>query len=527
MQSAPIVILALINSVLVTLSQLALWQRKEYRIDRMVSYVNSPEGSLVRQYAPLGAGALLFLSWIAWFMSQYEIAEYIAIGSMLTLLVGHGIRSIRKGVMRPDWTWRAVAVLLLIFFSAIASASLMMQYGDELALMMATMLFFLPALVAVCVFSIAIPAQLQKHRAVYSARKLRERLYDLTVVGITGSVGKTSTKTYLLHLLGGESKKIQATNKHRNSPYAVACDMLASLSSQTQTYIAEMGAYTKGEIAELAQLTKPKIGVVTAITNQHAALFGSLAALAKTKWELVDSLPEDGIAVLNKADDQVVRQAKRTKKKIVWFSSEGDADISASNIVLRPDHTSCTISIAGEEKTTQLPIISRGQLVPVLAAIAVAHELGVSDTKIYDRLATLPSLPRTMERVSGKAGITVIDDSYSASEASVANAIEYLTSLPKGDVRLVLVPIIELGLEGHIVHERIGKLLSKTNLRVFVYGNAYASDIARGIGKKSSVNISWVTDAKKLVDVVSADITSSTTIALEGRVPALLREVLL
>ncbi len=527
MQSAPIVILALINSVLVTLSQLALWQRKEYRIDRMVSYVNSPEGSLARQYAPLGAGALLLCAWVAWFMGQYEIAEYIAIGSMLTLLVGHGIRGIRKGVMRPDWTWRAVIVLIFIFFSAIASVSTMMQYGDELALMMATFLFFLPVLIAICVFVVAIPAQLQKHRAISRARKLRERLHDLTVVGITGSVGKTSTKTYLVHLLGGESKKVQATSKHRNSPYAVACDMLASLSSKTQTYIAEMGAYRKGEIAELAQLAKPKIGVVTAITNQHAALFGSLAALAKTKWELIDSLPEDGIAVLNKADDQVVRQSKHTKKKIVWFSTEGDADISASNIELRPDHTSCTLSVAGEEKVVDLPIISRGQIVSVLAAVAAAHELGVSVKKIQERLATLPILPRTMERVSGKAGITVIDDSYSASEASVINIIEYVSSLPKGDVRLVLVPIIELGPEGHRVHQRIGKLLSQTTIRVFIYGDAYAGDIARGIGKKSSATISWVTDAKKLVDVVSADITSSTTIALEGRVPALLREVLL
>ncbi len=132
-----------------------------------------------------------------------------------------------------------------------------------------------------------------------------------------------------------------------------------------------------------------------------------------------------------------------------------------------------------------------------------------------------------MEIRHGKQGATIIDDSYSASEASVANAIEYAVSLSDPSVRIVLVPIIELGSEGQRVHERIGKLLSGTKLSVYVYGDAYKEDILRGLGKNPAATVTWHTDAKQLVSAVTENISKTSIIVLEGRVPALLREQLL
>lgn len=529
MLSAGIVAIGVLEGALVVLSQIALWQRKEYRIDRMASYINSPEGSLARQGTALVSAALLVAAWVLFYMQMGAVAEYIAMGSMVAVLIGHGMRIVKKGVIRPDWTYRAFGVLLATGASSLAVLSLVSLLEQFIALEIATILFLLPGIVFVCVMALGIPVQLQKRVVITRARKKREQLQNMTVVGITGSVGKTSTKTYLLHLLGGQSNEIIATGEHRNSPYVVAKDMLEKLSEKTKIYIAEMGAYRKGEIAELVQLTHANIGIVTAITNQHVALFGSLAALANTKWELIDFLPEDGTAILHAGDATIVKQAKGLKKKAVWFSADehAAADIQVSGLELHSDHTSCTLIIAGNKYAITLPIISRGQIIPYLAAVSAAHVLGVSDEDIVKQSKTLPVLPRTMEIRHGKQGATIIDDSYSASEASVVNAIEYAASLSDPSVRIVLVPIIELGSEGHRVHERIGKLLSGTKLSVYVYGDAYKEDILRGLGENPAATVTWHTDAKQLVSAVTENISKTSIIVLEGRVPALLREQLL
>lgn len=513
MQQSMLIAFGVVNALLISLSQVSLWQRKEYRIDRMKAHLLSPEGSLYKEWFVIAQGVFLFLA----FLSDFEI---LAIASLLSIFFGHAFRIYKKGVFRPDFTLRAILVLACTALVAIGATTL-------LALQFATSVFLLPLFVALSVGIVALPAVVQKKRVINQATAYRNHLKNLTVVGITGSVGKTSTKTYLTHLLGGESETVRATSEHRNSPYSVAQDMLARLSQKTKVYIAEMGAYIPGEIAELAGLTKPTIGIITAITNQHVALFGSLEALANTKWELIRALPKDGIAILHKDDIQIGKQAQGLQKKTVWFSLKTQADISFSDIVLHQKNTVCTVVIGQEKHDVLLPIISRGQLVPVLAATAAAHALNVETATILKRLASLPIISRTMELRQGKSGAIIIDDSYSASEASVTNAIEYLKETKPKDARLVLVSIIELGAEGSVVHERIGKLLTSLSARVYIYGHAYKEDFVRGLGVSPQVTMVWYDDANILQRELMRDMTEKTVVLLEGRIPKSVRGALL
>lgn len=504
MQNAAIIGLTIVDIILVALSQIALWQRKEYRADRMRGYIDSPEGSLKQHPWPLIAGLLVGVGWTLVSWENEGAAEYAGLASLLLIVVGHTFRIRTKGVMRPTWTARAGVVLLVTLIAGMAWGVYLVIPNILLALQMATLVFFLPAIIAGVVFLVTIPATLQKKRIISQAKTLRNSLDALTVVGITGSVGKTSTKTYLLHILGGASKTVQATSEHRNSPYVVALDMISKLTRKTSTYIAEIGAYKKGEIVELSQLAQPKIGVVTAITNQHAALFGSLENLATTKWELIDALPADGIAILNADDKNVVKKAKGLKKKIVWYS------LKEKNPLL-----------------THASVIGNGQLGSVLAAVTVARLLNVPEDVIAKRLATLPVLSQTMELKKGKNSSIVIDDSYSASEASVMNAIEYLKELPAGDKRLIMVPIIELGSEGSAVHTRIGKALARLPMQVYIYGDAYREDIQKGLAVSPTANVIWMNDPKQMAVEAAKDLTSKSTVVLEGRIPALVRSAVL
>ncbi len=527
MQQFLLIVLTALDALLIALSQVALWQRKEYRLDRMKTYVLSPEGSLKKHQAVFISGLFLCAAWIAFLTSAVGTADILSILSILSIGAGHAIRIVHKGVFRPDFTSRAILVLFTTGVLSLVWIFFFAVVGELFSLQLATFIVVLPILTALAVYVVGIPAHMQKKQLVARAIEYRKHLRNLTVVGITGSVGKTSTKTYLAHLLGGESETILATSEHRNSPYSVAQDMLSRLSQKTTIYIAEMGAYIPGEIAELAELTKPKIGVVTAILNQHAGLFGSLEALAHTKWELIRALPEDGTAILNKDDKQIVLQARGYKKKALWFSAKEEADVSASDIVLHQDKTQCMLSIGNEKHASTLPIISRGQLVPVLAAITAAHALGTDSADIRERLTTLPILPRTMELKVGVSGATIVDDSYSASEASVANAIEYLTAVNSRDMRLALVPIIELGEEGSAVHERIGRLLHELPAHVFIYGNEYKDDIVEGLGHNPKANVTWFDDAKNMKGKVIDGIGEKTIIVLEGRIPSLVHTALL
>lgn len=512
MQTLLAIALAAINSLFIVLSQIALWQRKEYRIDRMKDFITSSTWSFRKQGFVLASGVFLAVAWL-------YASEIAALVSLIAMFLGHSVRIYTRGVFRPDVTLRASLVCICTIIVSI----LWLPISEPTPLHLATFTLFLPVFVAASVGIVSVPAKIKKQRTISQAQVFRDSLKELTVVGITGSVGKTSTKTYLTHLLGGESESVVATFEHRNSPFSIAGDMLQRISSKTRVYVAELGAYIPGEIAELAHLTKPKIGIVTAITNQHVGLFGSLDKLAHAKWELVHALPADGIAVLNKDDAQITKMAITTKKNIIWFSVSQKADVYITTAEIHQDKTICTVSIFNTEHNVELPTISSGQLTPILAAISAAHALQVENATIVSRLATLPKLPRTMELCKGISGATVVDDSYSASEASVTNAIKYLGALRAKDIRLVLVPIIELGAESAAVHERIGALLATLPATVFMYGESNKQSILQGLGTAPKAQVVWINDAKELTEKVGMGITSETVVLLEGRVPSVLR----
>ncbi|MEO6077662.1 MAG: hypothetical protein ABIP54_02655, partial [Candidatus Andersenbacteria bacterium] len=221
-------------------------------------------------------------------------------------------------------------------------------------------------------------------------------------------------------------------------------------------------------------------------------------------------------------DDETIRnKAKDLHKNIIWYSLKTSADIYFENILLKQDHTECVLVVAGERHDVRIPVISYGQLGSVLAACAVAHAMNVPVKNIAEQLAALPVLKKTMEYkiLSNKA--IIVDDSYSASEASVMNAIEYLKSVGDETSLLVLVPIIELGNESSIVHEKIGTTLAHVPFKTFIYGTAYQEDIMRGLAQASHAHITWYTDAKVLASDVAKHSAPNTITVFEGRLPGI------
>jgi UDP-N-acetylmuramoyl-tripeptide--D-alanyl-D-alanine ligase len=376
------------------------------------------------------------------------------------------------------------------------------------------------------VWAVNIPASVRQRSIIRQASQYRAQLPRLTVVGITGSYGKTSAKHFLQQLLEGSGMRVVATKNHRNSELSVAQDMLEQLKTSTDVYVVEMGAYARGEIAALTALVRPRIGVITAIGNQHLALFGSKQNVTAAKWELIQGLPVGGIAVLN-TDDPVIRGKSRADThKSVRYSGTGRADVYASDIVVGPVSLSATLHIAPKEKKVVIPLASRGLLSSLLGALAAAHALGVASTHLFRQVEKVAALERTMQILAGPSGVSVLDDSYSANEAGVINALNHIRLFPQADKRVLLVPLIELGEDGPSVHERVGKTLATIPAKVYIYGTAYKQDFLRGL-KQRTKHVGWITTPAELLSEATKDISTDTLFLLEGRIPDVVRKAVI
>ncbi|MEX1997081.1 MAG: Mur ligase family protein [Candidatus Andersenbacteria bacterium] len=523
-----------VGAILVSLrilAQIELWQRKEYRWDRLRSLLFSEENRVLFPSGLLVGMILLDIGWLASIMGQDAGANMLG-WSSLFLFLGQDIVRIRaRGLYRPEFTLRALLILGLAALLTLLYILTVFIPETQLALQWATLVVFMPVITASSVIGVNIPAKLRQRSIIARAASWRARLTKLTVLGITGSFGKTSTK-YFLSQLFSNRYDVATTTDHRNSALAVAYDMLAQLTPKTKIYIAEMGAYRRGEIKELAELTRPKIGLITNIGNQHAALFGSSTQILRTKWELIETLPVGGTAVLNANDERQVEQAKGISQKIIWFSTrpERKANLSqpvtvfVDQVKIAPRSLACILHLHKIKKPITVNLLSDAMLTSLVAAAAGALALGLPPKEIFARIPTLHSYARTMELRNNRFGATIIDDSYSANEPGAQNAIEHLARFAENKKIIILAPLIELGPEAAAVHHRLGAILAASRAQVYITAKTYLNSIIEGgrqVNKDFKPHV--YSQPRLLAQVLRQRVTADSVVLIEGRVPEIVR----
>lgn len=534
------------------LSQTELWQRKEYRADRLGAALTTPELSHFLLIYAL-ALALAVIGWSALALGSILPPDIVGLLSLGLLFSHHALRTKYRGLHRPQLTPKAI--LLLATVTLITIVCMWHSAFPRLApaLHWATIILLVPAFTILGVNIVNLAVNWRKHQIINQAGSLRLLLSNLAVVGITGSYGKTSAKHFLSQLL----PQATVSQEHRNSEFSIAQDMLEQLNDKTQIYVVEMGAYRRGEIKDLAKLTQPRIGLITAIGNQHLATFGSLANIVKAKWELIEALPKDGVAILNADDNQLQKQrvalpgsppprarsGARTHGggegqptgpaamakipsprglRFLSYSIKHPADIYVDNVGFRARFISCRLHIKDSAYDIEIPLAGQAALSNVVAAVATAHALGANNSQIISRLKQLKPYPRTMEVVITKEGSTVIDDSYSANEHGALAAIDHLQHFSQPDKRIVLVPLIELGREARAVHQRVGRALAESGATVYIYGNAYQKELTAGAGSRSHIH--FIALPPELIKKATQNLSDNAVILLEGRIPEVVRK---
>jgi len=300
------------------------------------------------------------------------------------------------------------------------------------------------------------------------------RLGGLTVVGVTGSSGKTSTKDLIAQLLEPIGTTVAPPGSFNNEighPWTVL-----RADEATRHLVLELSARGPGHIAALCATAPPRIGVVLNVGTAHLGEFGTREDIAATKGELVEALPADGVAVLNADDPLVAAMADRTTARVVRVSAEGDdAEIRAVDVEL-DDQVRATFRLVTPkgEATVRLGLHGAHHVGNALSAAAVAIELGASVDEVAARLSDARRLSaRRMEVTTTDTGVTVVNDSYNANPESVGAALHALARMSGERRRMwaVLGVMADLGESGAQAHERIGRLATRLNVdRVVAIG---------------------------------------------------------
>lgn len=309
------------------------------------------------------------------------------------------------------------------------------------------------------------------------ARKILRRSPRLTVIGITGSFGKTSTKYFLNSLLSVKYNVLMTPGNY-NTTLGVVRAVRELLKPIHEVFICEMGARHIGDIKEICDLVHPKYGIITSIGEQHLESFGTIENIAKTKFELADCVCENGLAFLN-FDSQQVRAHAPAKNMVSYGSSKG------------VDYTSCDISVtaegtrfavvdpAGEKTEFKTRLLGEHNVQNIMAAIAVCHKLGVEMKKIQPAVRALESVPHRMELIRG-AGYSVIDDAYNSNPKGAKAALDTL-ALCEGTKILVTPGMIELGARESELNCEFGAQAAAVCDYIALVGAKQTEPIKRGI----------------------------------------------
>ncbi|MGA2473332.1 MAG: UDP-N-acetylmuramoyl-tripeptide--D-alanyl-D-alanine ligase [Acidimicrobiales bacterium] len=288
------------------------------------------------------------------------------------------------------------------------------------------------------------------------------------VVGITGSVGKTTTKDLVHHCLAS-AFQTAASERSFNNELGLPLTLL-NAPDDAQWVVLEMGARGVGHITRLARVARPQVGIVTSVAMAHVEYFGDLEAVARAKSELVTSLPASGVAVLNHDDPRVARMASVSPCPVLGYAVDADADVRAEEVVLdgdlRPRFRLTTPWGKGE---VRLALHGVQQVPNALAAAAAALWCGVPFDGVVSALSEVMGSPLRMEVHHVPNGPVVIVDCYNANPASTEAALRSLASLGAGRKLALLGLMAELGDETEAEHRRMAVLAEELGIEVVGY----------------------------------------------------------
>jgi len=458
---------------------LYIWQLKEYRMDRFREEMTRNKNIIFPDIVVI---SFLFLAIV-----MFGTINQLFLNALLAFYFLIGLKSIYE-LMKRKWRYPALTkkMILLIGLVFIGSAFFFYIFLDKFPVTIIIFEILIPILLFIIILLLQIPTFFTKKYIFWSARRRRESFKDLIVIGVTGSYGKSSTKEFLYTILSGKYNVLK-TEGNINTEIGIANTILNKLNKEHQIFVCEMGAYKVGEIKISSHIVKPKIGVLTGINQQHLALFGSQENIIKGKYELIETLPSDGMAFFNANNEYCRKLYDKTNIRKELYGDKAEAP--------------------GEEN--------------VWGAVAVAKYLGMTEEEISKGFEKIKDRVGGIKFKEGVNGLTILDATYSANSDGILAHLEHIKKLP-GKKIMVMPCLIELGTASSGVHQKIGEKTKGVCDLLIVTNKYFYKDI-----KKGNPEAMYISSASQILKKINEISSSGDVVLLESRVPEKLKKMLI
>ncbi len=458
---------------------LYLWQLKEYHLGRFLDHFRTYKGQRIFLNGVfLFKLALIFIFFI-YPIFIFFILTFIYIAESLKILFD----SIKRKIKKPILTKKTFFLILTCLLFEFLSIFILINRAQDIVSFIFWLLVLdvlIPIITSAIVLIFQPLAVLGRNQIIKKAKEKRKRFKNLIVIGVTGSYGKTSTKEFLSTILS-EKFKVLKTKEHQNSEVGISFCILNELTEEHEIFICEMGAYNKGGIKLLCDIAKPKIGIITGVNEQHLATFKTMENLLSAEGgrELIESLPEDGIAFFNGKNKYCRDLYQETKIEKYLY---------------------------GENTSLFLENLEGAKL--------VAQKLGMTDKEISRGVEKIKNILPGIEIKKGINRLTIIDATYSSNPTGVIAHLEYLKTF-KGKKIIVMPCLIELGKASKEVHQRIGeKIVEVCDLAIITTKECFEC-----IRKKAGDKALFIETPKKIFEKIKSFTKEEDIVLLESRVP--------
>lgn len=472
---------------------------------------------------------MLFI-FVYFIQNEYAAVYFAAFSFIAYIIFNYRVKKeqSKKPLVITSRIKRLYTTMLLLYSLVIVVTLLVYKIESyyEIYLYLGLMLYLNPFVIWI---SNIINKPIEKLVFVHYKKQAKNKLKQMTNlkrIAITGSYGKTSTKNVLNEILNTKYNSF-ATEKSFNTMNGLMISINNKLDKFSDIFIAEMGAFKIGEIKEKTDFIKPQYGILTTIGTAHLESFGSRENIQKAKFELIDSLPDDGVAVLNLDDEYQRSYEIKSNCKKIWVSIDNEeADVYASNIKLSNKGTkfTCHFKDKNEKVVIETKLLGNKNIYNILESIALCYELGLSLEQIETGVKRIKPIEHRLE-LKKLGDINIIDDAYNSNPVGSKMAVEVL-GMMDGKKIIVTPGMIELGEKQYEYNMEFGKQIASVCDEVILIGRSQTKPILDGLKKEKydEKHIHILNDVKDAFPLIRKLSEKNTYALLENDLPDIFNE---
>ena len=467
-------ILALVSAAELLLYYMHMYQLNSYMAVRQMRWLkaNVAFGLVCRIILPFV---------LAVFLTVFTVGENLAIDAICLVLAALQVFiCLPKKAKKPlVFTKRVIRLTVTEVIVSALFAALLEAFVTQSALSSIYSVSVFSFFIVVAAGAINLPIEKRIQRGfIDKAKKKLEAMPGLTVIGITGSYGKSSVKHYLAHILSSKYNVLMTPGSY-NTTMGVVRTINEMLTPAHQVFICEMGAKARGQIKEICDIVHPKIGILTSIGPQHLENFKSIENIISTKFELIDSLPQDGMGFLN-IDNSYIKNHPVSNVRTVGYGTENGCDCCADNLSVSSSGTDFDVKEGENVLHLSTKLVGRHNVLNITGCVAVAKYLGLSDYEIQLPVKRLECTPHRLQVIPMGSDTTLLDDAFNANPDGVRAALEVLASF---DAKKIMITpgMIELGSVQHEENFKFGANAAAVCDKVYLVGHAVTASIREGL----------------------------------------------